>query len=145
LVVEGVGGEDAVDVTRGQEGGEEVIADGSGGFFDGFAGFGDACGDVDVMEMEGNFEVDAEVFDELSVSVGFGTAEAVMDVDGGETDAESVAFGVICGVESEEESYGVGSAGDGGADAVAGADVFAREGEAGGLGHQTILAGAPRV
>jgi hypothetical protein len=97
------------------------------------------------MEMEGNFEVDAEVFDELSVSVGFGTAEAVMDVDSGETDAESVAFGVICGVEGEEEGYGVGSAGDGGADAVAGADVFAREGEAGGLRHQTILAGAQRV
>ena len=40
LVVEGVGGEDGVGVAGGEEGGEEVVADGAGGFFDGFAGCG---------------------------------------------------------------------------------------------------------
>ena len=34
-------------------------------------------------------------------------------------------------MEGEEESYGVGSAGDGDAEAVAGLDVFAREGQRG--------------
>ena len=48
LVVEGVGGEDAVGVAGGEEGGEEVVAGVAGGFFDGFGvaigpGFGDAC------------------------------------------------------------------------------------------------------
>ena len=140
-----MGCEDGVRVAGGNEGVEEVVADGAGGFFDGFAGLGDAVGDAGLMEVEGDVVAGAEVMDELLVGVGFGSAQAVMNVDGGEADAESVAFCVVCGVESEEKSDGVGSARDGGAEAVAGMDVFAREGEGGGLGHQTILAGCSRV
>jgi hypothetical protein len=117
------------------EGGEEVIADGAGGFFYGFAGAGDAVGDAGLMEVEGDVVAGAEVMDELLVGVGFSSSQAVMNVDGGEADAQSVAFCVICGVESEEESDGVGSAGDGCAEAVAGADVVAREGKRGNGGH----------
>ena len=91
----------------------------------------DAVGDVGLVEVEGDFEADAEVFDELLVGVGFFAAEAVVDVDGGEAYAEGVAFGGVGGVEGEEEGYGVGSAGDGDADAVSGFDVGAVEGEGG--------------
>jgi hypothetical protein len=38
-------------------------------------------------------------------------------------------------VEGEEERDGIGTAGDGYADAVAGGDVFAAEGEGESLGH----------
>ena len=65
-----------------------------------------------MVEVEGDFEAGAEVGDELLVGVGFGAAEAVVDVDGGEAYAEGVVVGVVGGVEGEEESYGVGSAGD---------------------------------
>jgi hypothetical protein len=80
------------------------------------------------MDVEGDVVLGAEVGDELLVGVGFRSTEAVMDVDGGEADTEGVVFGVICCVEGEEESYGVGSARDGCADAIAGVDVFAGEG-----------------
>jgi hypothetical protein len=55
----------------------------------------------------------------------------VVDVDGGEADAEGVAVGGVGGVEEEQKGDGVGSAGDGGAEAVAGADGFAAEGKQG--------------
>jgi hypothetical protein len=57
------------------------------------------------MEVERDFEADAEVFDELLVGVGFFGADAVVDVGGGETDAEGVVFGGVGGVEGEEEGY----------------------------------------
>ena len=140
LVVEGVGGEDAVGVAGGEEGGEEFVACVAGGFFDGLgisrgAGVGDAGGDVGVVEVEGDVEADAEVFDELLVGVGFFAAEVVVDVDGGEADAEGVAGGGVGGVEGEEKSDGVGTAGDGDADAVSGVDVGAGEGESGHCTH----------
>ena len=134
LVVEGVGGEDAVGVAKGDEGGEVLVADGAGGLFDslglaGGAGFGDAVGDAGVVEVEGDVEAGAEGFDELMVGGGFfGGADAVVDVGGGEADAEGFAGCGVGGVEGEEEGDGVGSAGDGYADAVAGADVGAVEG-----------------
>ncbi len=82
------------------------------------------------MEVEGDVEAGAEGFDELLVGGGFfGGADAVVDVGGAEADAEGVAWGGVGGVEGEEECYGVGAAGDGYADAVAGADVGAVEGE----------------
>ena len=123
LVVEGVGGEDGVGVAGGEEGGEVVVADGAGGLFDGLACFGDAGGDAGLVEVEGDVEGDAEVFDEALVGVGFFAAKAVVDVDGGEADAEGFACGGVGGVEGEEEGHGVGAAGDGDADAVAGVDV----------------------
>jgi hypothetical protein len=124
LVVEGVGGENGVGVAGCEEGGEELIADCAGGLFDGLVGFRDTLGHACVVEMEGDVVRDAEIFDEALVGIGFFAAQAVVDVGGGEADAE----GLACGVEGEEESDGVGTAGDGYAEAVAGLDVGAVEG-----------------
>ena len=130
LVVEGVGGEDGVSVAGGEEGVEEVVADGSGGFFDGLAVLGGSGGDVDAMKVEGDIEAGTESFDELVVGGGFfGGTDAVVDVGGAEADAEGIAGGGVGDVEGEQEGDGVGSAGDGDADAVAGADMGAVEGE----------------
>jgi hypothetical protein len=130
LVVEGVGGENGVGLAGGDEGVEEVVADGSGGFFDGLAVLGGAGGDVDAMKVKGDVEAGAEGFDELVVGGRFFRgADAVVDVGGAEADAKGVAGGVVGGVEGEQEGDGVGAAGDGYADAVAGADVGAIEGE----------------
>ena len=129
LVVEGVGGEDGVGVAGAEEGGEEIVAQGAGGLFDGLSGFGRAGGDVCVVKVERDFEADAEVFDETLVGVGLGCAEAVIDVDCAQADAESVVPGCIGGVEGQEQGYGVGTAGDGDADAVTGFDVGAIEGD----------------
>ena len=70
----------------GEEGGEEVVAEIAGGFFDGLwissgAGFGDALRDAGLVEVEGDVEVGAERLDEVLVGVGFFAAKAVMDVD----------------------------------------------------------------
>jgi hypothetical protein len=43
---------------------------------------GEAFGDVGLVEVEGDVERDAEVFDELLVGVGFFAAEMMVDVDG---------------------------------------------------------------
>jgi hypothetical protein len=81
-----------------------------------------------LVDVEGDFEVDAEVLDELLVGVGLFGPDAVVDVDGGEAYSEGAIFCLVGGVEGEEESYGVGSAGDGDADSVAGFDIGAVEG-----------------
>lgn len=133
LVVQGVGGEDGVGLAGAEEGGEEGVAEGAGGFFEGFAGGAGVGGDVDVVGMEGDGEGGAEVGDEVEVGVGFGAAEAMVEVGGGEADAEGGGAGLDGGVEGAEEGDGVGSAGDGDADSVAGGEVLAVEGEGGGL------------
>ena len=131
LVVKSVCGKDAVGVAGGQEGREEFVADGAGGFLYGFAGLRYAVRDVGLVEVEGDVEPDAEVCDELLVCVGFFSAKAMVDVRGAETDAEGFARGGVGGLEREEKSYGVCAAGDRDADAVAGFDVSAVEGESG--------------
>jgi hypothetical protein len=86
-------------------------------------------GNVDVDAVEGNFETDAEVGDEVRIGIGFVAAQVVMDVDGREDDAEGIFGLAVGGVEGEQESDGVGTSGDCGAEAVAGTEVFAREGK----------------
>ncbi len=138
LVVEGVGGEDGIGLAGEDEGVEEVVADGAGGFFNGLGisgctGFGEAGGDAGAVEVEGDVEPGAEGFDELLVGGGFfGGTDAVVDVSGGEADAEGLARGGVGGVEGEEEGDGVCAAGDGYADTVAGFDMGTIEGEWGG-------------
>jgi GNAT superfamily N-acetyltransferase len=83
------------------------------------------------MEVQRNVEADAEVFDEALVGVCFFAAQAVVDVDGAEADAEGFARRGVGGVEGEEEGYGVRAPGDGYADAVSGLDVGAIEGKRG--------------
>jgi hypothetical protein len=82
LVVEGVGGEDAVGLAGGDEGGEVLVADGAGGFFDGLVCLGYSVWDAGLMKVEGDVEAGAEGFDEALVGVGLFAAEAVVDVDG---------------------------------------------------------------
>ena len=137
LVVEGVGGENGIGLAALQEGGEEGVAEGAGGFFEGFTGGAGVGGDVDVAGMKGDSEGGAQVGDEVEVGVGFGAAEAVVEVGCGEADAERGGAGLIGGVEGAEEGYRVGAAGDGDADAMAGGEVLAVEGE----GRSTIPVG----
>jgi hypothetical protein len=59
LVVEGVSGQDCVGLAGGDQGVEEVVADGSGGFFDGFAGLSYALRDAGAVEVEGDVEAGA--------------------------------------------------------------------------------------
>ena len=129
LVVHGVGGEDDVGLAALEEAMEDLVTEVARGVFEAFAGGGGAGGYVDAVGVEGEVEVGAEVSDEGLVGVGLGAAEAVVDVDGGEADAEVGVRRGVGGVEGAEEGDGVCSAGDGGADAVAGADVGAVEGE----------------
>ena len=140
LVVEGMGGENGVGLAGGDERGKEVVADVACGFFDGFgaaclAGLSDAVGNAGLVDVERDVEAGAEVGDELLVGIGLGCAEAVVDVDGGEADAEGVSFGAVGGVESEEKGHGVCTTGDGGTETVAGFDVCAGEGEDGSGWH----------
>ena len=60
----------------------------------------------------------------------------MVDVRGAETDAEGFARDGVGGLEGEEESYRVCAAGDGDADAVAGFNVGAVEGE---CGHRCFI------
>jgi len=131
-----VGGEDGVGVAGGEEVVEGGVTEVAGGLFEGLAGGGDAGGDVDVEEMQREFEAGAEVGDEGGVGVGFCATEVVVDVNGGEDDAEGFARLAVGGVEGEEKGDGVCSTRDGAAEAVAGADVFAGEGECGRCGHR---------
>ena len=103
-----MGGEDAVRLTAGEEGGEVVVAEAAGCFFKGLgvaggAGFCESSGDAGLVEVKGDVEVGAEVFDETLVGVGFFAAQAMVDVDGGEADAEGFVRGGVGGVEGEEE------------------------------------------
>ena len=81
-----------------------------------------------MMQVKGDVEAGAEGLDEVLIGVGFRAAQAVVDVDGGETYSEGVVFCLVGGVKCKEEGHGVCSAGDGGAEAVAGANMFAGEG-----------------
>jgi hypothetical protein len=130
LVVESVGGGDAIGVAGGKEGSEEVVAGIAGGLLYAFGCGCDAFRDVGVVEVDGNVESDAEILDELLVGIGFFAAEVVVDVDSGEAYAERVAGSGVGGVEGEEEGDGVCTAGDGDADTVAGLNVGAIEREA---------------
>ena len=123
LVVEGVGGEDGVGLAGGEEVAEGCVAEVASCLFDGFAVGGGVGGGVDAPGVEGDFEAGAEGFDEGLVGVGFGTPEAVVDVDGGEAGAEGVARESVGGAEEEQESDGVRAAGDCGAEAIAGREV----------------------
>lgn len=81
------------------------------------------------MEVKWDLEAGTDLLDEAEIGVGLVAADAVMDVGGGEAYAEGLAGGCVGGVEGAEERNGVGSAGDGDADPVAGTEEVAMEGE----------------
>ncbi len=135
LVVEGVGGEDGVGRAGVDEATEAGVAELAGGLFGGLglavaAGLTEALGDAGVMDVERDGERFAESLDEGQVGVGLFGAEAVLDVDGGESDAECVAGQCVFGVQEQQEGDGICAAGDCGADALAGLEIVAVEGGA---------------
>ena len=87
--------------------------------------------------MEGDVEADTEVLDELLVGVGFCSAKVMIDVCGGEADAERVARDGVGGVKGEKEGDRVGTPGDGNRNAIPGFDVGVVEGESGLGRHPT--------
>jgi hypothetical protein len=98
-----VGGEDVGGFGFEQEVAEDFVAEVAGGFFNGLAaGFGDRGG-IYGLEVERDVEGDAEIGDEGLVGIGFRTAEGVVDVDGGEADAERVAGEGVGGVEQAKK------------------------------------------
>jgi uncharacterized protein (TIGR00290 family) len=78
--------------------------------------------------MQRDFEASAEVDNEGGVRVGFLATQIVVDMHCGEDDAERISLLAVDRIERKQQSDGVRSARDSGADAVAGAEVFAREG-----------------
>ena len=135
LVVHGVGCEDGVGLAGAEEVMKDLIANRTGGLFEGFSGGGGAGGDVGGVEVEGDVQGAAELLDEALVGVGFGAADAVVDVDGGEADTEGGLWAGVGGVDGAEEGDGVCATGEGGADALAGVEAGAVEGEGRGWGH----------
>jgi hypothetical protein len=104
---------------------KEVVADGAGGLFDGLAGGGYASGDAGIVGVQWDFEARAEGLDEGEVGVGLVTAQAMVDVYRGKANAEGIAWLRVGGVKQQQQSNRVRASGDGSADAVSGADVFA--------------------
>jgi hypothetical protein len=110
LIVQSMSGEDGVGVTGGDEGAEEGVADFAGSLLEGFAVLGGSSGNVCVMDMQRDIELNAKVLDKGEVGVGFsGGADAVMDVDGGEADAEWVACCGVGLVKGQKKGYRVGA------------------------------------
>ncbi len=135
LVVASVRGEDAGGGAAEDEVFKDRVAGSAGGLFEGLAVSGGAGGDVCLVKVEGDGEAGTESFDEVLVAVGGLAADAVVDVNRGEADAEGLAGKGVGVMESEEEGDGVGAAGEGDGDAVAGVEVGAVEGQGRGGGH----------
>lgn len=135
LVVKGVRGGEGVGAAFGEEVGKGGVTEGAGGFFEAFAGLLLAGCGVDVADGEGNVQAGAEIADEGFIGVGLGAAQAVVDVDGGENEAQGLLLGV--GVkEGEQEGGGVGPAGEREGDTLAGVEEGAVEAFEAGRGHQ---------
>ncbi|HLI75372.1 MAG TPA: hypothetical protein VKV02_00380, partial [Acidobacteriaceae bacterium] len=98
----------------------------AGGYLEAFA-FGLLAGwGVYMVNREGNAVLGAELADEGFVGIGFFAAEAVVDVDRGEDDAEGLLFGIGF-KEGKEERGGVGAAGEGAGETLAGMEEGAVE------------------
>ena len=130
LVVQGVRGEDGVGVAVGDELPEEVVAKVARSLLDGLgpavgARVKDAVWNAGVADVQRNFEAQAERLDEGEIGVGLVTAQAVVDVDSRQSDAERVARLGVGGVQQKQQGNRVRASRNGGADAVSGADVGA--------------------
>ena len=84
LIVERVGGGDGIERGLRQEPAEPGVAETAGGFFDGFGGLaGEFCGfggGGDAVVVKGQSEAGGEGSHEVHIGVGFGSAQAVMEV-----------------------------------------------------------------
>jgi hypothetical protein len=120
LVVGSVGDGDFVELAFGDEALKEGVAGAAGGVFEVGAlafGFG---GDVFADDEELQGVLGGEIGDEFFVGVGSAPAQFVIEVDDGENEAKFFAQFE----EEMEESDGIGAAGNGDPDALAGAEVW---------------------
>ena len=108
---------------------EDAVAQVAGGFFDGLPALLGVGLGVDPIKLQRNFQPGTEVRDEDLVRVGFRAPQRVVDVHGGEADAESVARESVGRVDEEQKSSRIGPTGDGEGDAVAGTDGNGWKGE----------------
>ena len=130
LVVQGVSGEDGVGMALRDQRGENLVAKCSRGLLDrlrlaSLAATGKAVGDAGKVNVQRDFEAQAERLHKGEVSVRLVAAQAVMDVHGRQPYAERVARQAVGGVEQKQQRQRIRASGDGGADAVSGANVFA--------------------
>jgi hypothetical protein len=110
LVIQGVRGQDGIGAALGDERGEAVVAKRAGGLFDGLGLAGGAAASdpvwhAGVVDVERDREAQAEGFDEGEVSVRFVTAQAMVDMDGGEPCAQRVTGKSIGGVEQKQQGH----------------------------------------
>jgi GNAT superfamily N-acetyltransferase/uncharacterized low-complexity protein len=115
------------------------VAEVAGGLFERLASAFDVGGDVDLQKVQGDFQAGAEVGDECGIRIRLFAAEVVVDMNCGQDHAQRFALRAVSRVERKQEGDGVCPAGDSGADAVAGAEVFAGEGKCGRGGHRVML------
>ena len=84
---------------------------------------------LDAYLVERNVKAAAEIGNEVRIGVGLGGSKVVVDVNGRENDAERLSGLAVCGMEGEQEGDRIRTAGGSGADAIAGAEMFAGEGK----------------
>jgi len=118
LIVRGVRGGDGGEMLFFGDLREPGVAGAASGVFEVSLCSGGELRDVCAMSLEIESEMSGEFGDELFVGVRGAAAEFVIEVQDAENDAEVGAD--FC--EQEEERYGIGAAGDGYSDAIAGAD-----------------------
>ena len=118
LIVQGVGGGDGVQTTRGQELSEPGVAQAASGFFDGFALLAGFRSGIDVAGVELETQRRGEFSGEILVGVRVGSAQPVMEMGGVEDEAE------FAGARREGacEGDGIGAAGEANGETQAGAD-----------------------
>src|SRR5450631_2283404 len=90
LIIQRVGGENRVGVALRDEGGEDFVSECARGLLDGlrlagFAGAGDAFGYAGLVNVQRDFEAQANCLYEGQVRVRLVAAQPVMDVNGGQT------------------------------------------------------------
>ena len=140
-----MGGGDEVCLFAEEDAGEEAETGVAGELFCAVAaggGLGLQFGDVRFRFEERDVFAAAEGAEEVAVPVGFDAAQAVVEVCGGDADAES--GGLV--VQGEEEGCAVCAAGDGDGDAGAGGDEcdVERKRGRGAFCHGVMVAGGVR-
>ena len=137
LVVEGVRREDGIGGSAGEVRVEDAVAEGAGSFFQGLSGLARVGRRVDTMLGKGDVQAGAELLDEGCVVVRLRATETMVDVDGGQPGAQTVAWEGVEGVEGGEKRDRVRSARKSDAEAGAGGKVGSIEGER--RGHWLVL------
>jgi hypothetical protein len=78
-----------------------------------------------VADVQRNFKPHAERLDKREVAVRFLSAQAVVDVDRRQPDAESIAWQGVSAMQQQQQCHRIRTSGDGGTNSVSRADVAA--------------------